>query len=805
MPMILLFGADAPLAPGDWHAGEFVSTARAERTWQAGSFRTYAQGRTGWVTGEFVSVGRGGTAWRTGQFMSRALGVPTGSPLGTPVIVGTPGQGGAPLPGTPVTVIIGGKPVQLEMSCTLGKALKASYEHTGENESATITLRVPRDRVPGNLTLTATLAGQLPFTTKLKVDERQWEEKTEKGVKTTTIRLYNEAAYRANTKPLPELVPWVTHPRIVYGDDKNGPPLRTLDVSDLVKQAASAAGVSFALLGGDIFAGETWLETKRETSTGGRTFADVFGETYGAAGYRLLVRGNLMLGVAPGQGVTTQQPTFTRCELQTVMRRSERGHVPGRIRLTAGDAHIPKPDVTEPEPETPEEQEKQDAALSYIRHTPTETGETISTRYVFRGLIRETQEVEIGRVQVTETVEKEDIDDYSGGDFEIEANSTTNEDGTTTISNYTVTRTFNRVLISDQRTTFQYHPACKEALIRQETTKKSYGYQLGTEVGPRTVVGTMFSGSLTGGDLVGNELETVTQEWYGKPPLAGFQKSRRAESSRLLAVQQENAEASPKDRGPVAAREYTVKIETERYEKIGKLWERAYSTTGGVNTPLFDTDSGEAVRLSLRTGTMQSGSELMENEPPKVTWPEKPGDTDADEEQEDQQAIPELTFPQRQQFSVSGGGFGTVQQSFPMLQNRLKLPMLAALIAHANGPRLRQEITLQRPRMALPGDGTVDGVSLEIDGGKHTMTMTTLSVTAPGVTPIPWPPDTDTASGTVVKVDGQQVTVRVLADVTGDGTPIWRDWHATMPKGVTAKVGDTLDVRTGSNGRLVAL
>lgn len=795
MPMILLFRADAP---GGWHAGEFVSTARAERTWQTGSFRTYAQGRTGWVTGEFVSVGRGGTAWRTGQFTSRALGVPAGSPLA----------------GMPVSPVIGGKPVQLEVSCALGKALKASYEHTGEDESATITLRVPRDRVPGNLTLTASLAGQLPFTTNLKVDERQWEEKTEKGVKTTTIRLYNEAAYLANTKPLPELVPWVKQPRIVYGDDKNGPPLRTLDVSDLVKQAASAAGVSFALLGGDIFAGETWLETKRETSTGGRTFADVFGETYGAAGYRLLVRGNVLCGTPPMQGVTMQEPTFTRCELQTVMRRSERGHVPGRIRLTAGDAHIPKPDVTEPEPETPEEQEEQDAALSYIRHTPTETGETISTRYVFGGLIRQTQEIEIGRVTATETVEVDDIKKYpvtydSGGFisnwsiYQITPNYTKKKDGTLILSNYTVTRTFNRVLISDQRTTFQYHPDCKEALIRQEVTKKSYGYQLGTEVGPRTVVGTMFSGSLTGGDLVGNELETVTQEWYDKPPLAGFQKSRRAESSRLLAVQQEKAEASPKERGPVAAREYTVKIETERYEKIGKLWERAYSTTGGVNTPLFDTESGEAVRLSLRTGTMQSGSELMENEPPKVTWPEKPGDPDADEEQEDQ-AVPELTFPQRQQFSVSGGGFGTVQQSFPMLRNRLKLPMLAALIAHANGPRLRQEITLQRPRMALPGDGAVEGVSLEIDGGKHTMTMTTLSLTAPGVTPTPWPPDNDVASGTVVKVDGQQVTVRVLADVTDDGTPIWQDWPATMPKGVTAKVGDTLDVRTSSTGRLVA-
>ncbi|WP_027459260.1 hypothetical protein [Deinococcus murrayi] len=766
---------------------EFVSTVQLDPQRAAFRFRSYVRPREV-VPVAFGSLVRLRTARVPVRFASYAALRPAG--------------GGALPPGSPVRVIAGQPPQRWAVSCPLGRAVSASYQHDGETETVTLTLK-GRAQPGESLTVFASLGDAPAVARRLTVDPRQYEvTRTREGGVTTTLRAYNAAAERARSYPLPELVEWVRSPRLDYPDDyvvQPGllpasppplPPLRTVGVSDLVRRGFAAAGVAFSLIGPDPFEGETWQEKRRETSTGGRTPADLFGDTYGALGYRLIARGDALYGVPPGGSLTGEGDAFTRCEIESLTERGEGAQVPGRIRLSAAERAVLGPILPRDpgaDPETPEEGEptEEDRQRSWKEVTPTENGFTVSAGYVLGGLLRQEQQVEIGRVEVKETV-----------------------DGRA------ATRVFERVLISDTKTTYAYHPACTEAVVRQQTTKRGFGYTLNTRTRMVNVSGTLFSASLPGGDLVENQTEIITQTWYEDGDLAGYLKSRRTAGKRLVSVEQAGSEDEPQKRGPLQPREYVGQVLGEVYRRIGPVWHRYYATTGGASVPLYDLDSGEAVRLTVRTGAMQTGSEVMRNEPPRVNWPkpqpEEPGPGQEPGSDPDGRRRNEINLPQRAAWRVEGGGTGTVEQTFGMLESAARLPQFAALLAQANGPRVVQEARLSVPRGLLPGSrvsspvsGVVESLSINTEGGAGTATITAAQVTAPALTPIPWPAENDRERGFVAGVNAAQVLVNV-PEIGPDGAVTYRPRVATLLRGFgVPEVGAVVEIATDSAGQSV--
>lgn len=749
MPLIL--GRLPEPTAGDGAVLRHTTQAQARRRVVVLRFAAFVEGRTGYAVQRHTSTVQGQTAWRVQRHTSRALGVQVST-----------GLAGAAQAG--VHLLEGRAAVPIEATCILGKAVKASYEHTGDNETATVTIRGARETVPDTLVLDIIQNGVRGFTASLTVDKSQWEESTQEGVKMTTIRLYNATADTLNSKPLPPLTPWEINPRVQTA--AQGMPLRAVGVNELIYRAANAVGVKLVLMGDQVFADEHWLESRRETTTEGRTLADLLSDTYGAAGCQILIRGAVVYVVPPGERLSDAQLTFTPCELRNFMRRKEGGQLPGRLDLSAADAQVPRLKLGAGEQPAPES----DAAMSFIRRTPTgDGGETITTKYVQGGLLRQTQEVVLGRVEVKETVDDKEQ-----------------------------TRVFDRVLISDVRTDYTYHPTAKEALIGQKTVKRSYGYTLGTKTEIRGVSGVMFAGFLTGGDLVGEEVEQVTQQWYENGPNQGYLRQRIAQGSQIANVQQKDAEEEPDKRGPVLAREYVTKTDYEEYTRFGDLWERSYGTMRGVSVPLFDTSSGEAVRLATRTGSTVRASELMENEPPKVAWPNLAA------QNSDEGATEEMSVPQHSRFVLSGNGTAQVSRTFGMLRNRAKLPLLARWIAQSLAPRLRQEVQLNRAVGYLPGDGNLASLSLEIDTASRTrkISLTTLDFDrVSSVSEVPWPQPFG-LSGVVVSRIGDTVQVQVLSGVSAGGTGTWREVSAYLT-GDPPKRGDSVTVRLDGQGRYV--
>ncbi|EYB67014.1 hypothetical protein DEIPH_ctg052orf0007 [Deinococcus phoenicis] len=798
---------------------EFSSRIRLTPRRTAFVFRSYVRPPEN-VPFAFGSLIRLRTARMAVRFTSYA-GLRPGSSGGSP---------GLP-PGTPVNVIPGAIPKRWELSCPLGRAVRSSYQHDGETETVTLTLKT--DARPGEtLKVFASLGDAPAIARHLTVDRRQYEITRSRTEGTTTvIRAYNAAAERARTFALPELVEWVRSPRLDYPGDyvtQPGllpasppplPPLRRVGVSDLVRRGCAAAGVPFSLIGPDPFAGETWQEKRREYSTGGRTPADLFGDTYGALGYRLIVRGDALYGVPPGESLTGEGDAFTRCEIESLTERGEGAQVPGRIRLSAAERTVlgpvvPRDPDSDPEEAEEGEQTEEDKRRSWKETTPTENGFTVSTGYVWNGLLRQEQQVEIGRVEVTEGVPPDQIDRYGlSGGYRAVPIYAHNEDGSQgALTSYSVTRTFDRVLISDTKTTYSYHPDCPEALVRQQTTKRGFGYTLSTQARMVGVSGTLFSASLPGGDLVENQTEIITQAWYEEGDLAGYLKSRRTAGKRLVSVEQARAEDEPDQRGPLQSREYVTQTLGEVYRKIGPVWHRHYGTTGGATVPLYDLDSQEAVRLTVRTGALQTGSEVMRNEPPRVEWPKRgqtPEEGEGADTDPDGRLRNEISLPQHAAWRVEGGGTGTAEQTFGMLETPTKLPWFAALIAHANGPRVVQEAQLSVPRGLLPGalisspvSGVVESLSISTDGPKGTASLTAAQVTAPPLTDLPWAAENDRERGFVVSVSGAQVMVNV--PYLAGSNVAYHPRLATLLRGFSEpEVGGVVEIATNNAGRSV--
>ncbi len=164
-----------------------------------------------------------------------------------------------------------------------------------------------------------------------------------------------------------------------------------------------------------------------------------------------------------------------------------------------------------------------------------------------------------------------------------------------------------------------YDPDCPDAMIRQRTVKQSFGYSLSTETHGRIFSGPTWGGSYQVGDPLADEEQTVYKTFSPDGSLA----YKNTVTRRLASLEQQGADGPLGDRGPLQAREYLTQTLSEAFQATGSgKWLRIWSLSGDQQLPLYDQETGDAVRLASRGATLNSDQEVLDQAPEQVRCPD---------------------------------------------------------------------------------------------------------------------------------------------------------------------------------------
>ena len=600
----------------------------------------------------------------------------------------------APTIPPPVIVRTGSKGRLTSVSSSKGSVVSAQYSHTGTRESMTMT-------VAGATSPTASLdltvfssndtGGESIFLS-LDCDQFQYEVQTTATGTNTLLKGENKNAARLGIVRLDEMIPWKLNPTPL--PDRRIPcearlPLQETDVPGIVASAFKAAGMILSFIGRDPLEGAKWKEKERDYSTFGKTPDQVFNDAYGQLGYTYIVRGDRAF-TTPQDGFLFIRNVPSRDLRIDRTVRNEAQNTPSLVNVTGADLLINRPSLIALAVDAPDMASLlREVSPDYDWYvtTPTDTGETIKGFRKTAGQMAFTNELVRSSVTVQETV-----------------------DGVLQ------SRTFNGVVTGYSSTSSRYDPDCKDKLTYQQTVKTSYGYALNTTTHSTIFSGPGWGGGYEAGDTLANETQTTYQTYSAE----GYLQSRQTTTVKLASLQQTGADGALASRGPLVAREYTTVILSETYQPLsGGKWLRVWSQSGGQQLPLYDTDSGDAVRLASRGGTLNNGQEQLDQAPSQVTCPDPCG-------------TKKISYPQVERRSMPDGREGAeVSRSLPFVTDRLLLSTYASGIARLLAPSTVTEFTLAgvmdlRPGVMLNGavDGVSEGYSIDAGNGFATVKVT---------------------------------------------------------------------------------
>jgi len=569
-----------------------------------------------------------------------------------------------------------------------GQVVSAQYSHTGTRESLNLTV-LGRVTPQVQLSLTVSDAGSVSVV--LDGDLFQYEPRRTPTGWVTTLHGYNKAASRLGSVRLDELIPWQLSPTPL--PDRRVPCAARLkpqstSVSGIVTEAFKSAGMLLSFPARDPFTGLTFEEGTREYSTLNKTPDQVFADTYGQIGWAYVVRGQIAAALPAGGGYLSG--TVRVDDLADLSQRFEAANTPSLVTATGADLLMDKPDLIQlvssaPDPASLQRELLQEA--EWFVTTATDTGETIKGFRKSLGVIVATAELTRSDVTVQETV-----------DGQLK------------------TRTFSRVVTGFTSTETTYDPSCTDAVIRQTTIKQSFSYTLNTDTHSRVLSGPGFIGGYEVGTPLGDETQTVFQTYSPE----GYLASRTTNTQKLVSVKQENADAAPKDRGEITPNEYLDTVLSETFQPTGGGdWLRLWNLSGAQQVPLYDAESGDAVRLSTKGGAVNGGQETLDSAPPQVRCP-------------DPCAGRKAAYPQVARRSVPDGREGQeVSRSLPFVESGQLLDSFAAGIAESLSPTVGTDATLAsvqdwRPGTTLGGelDGVVESYTLDAAAGMATVKLT---------------------------------------------------------------------------------
>lgn len=597
----------------------------------------------------------------------------------------------------PVVVRRGRPGRAVDLSSNRGQVISADYSHTGTRETLTLTVLGEVAAGSGFVSLTAVeREGQAElgrFSVTLDADPTQYEVRLSSVGKTTLLYAYNRAASRLGSVRLGELIPWKLSPTPL--PDRRVPcaarlPPQTIEVGAVLVAAFAAAGMGLAFSSGNPLAGQRWKEGIRDYSTRGKTPDQVFSETVGQVGYTYVVRGSTAYALLRGEGFPGVQPVRAEDVTGDLTVRGEAANVPSKITATGADLRVPKKDLLELIGDAPDLlnlQRELAKNAEWFETTATADGEVTKGYRKAGGVITQTAERTLSDVTVTGTVDGEQV-----------------------------SRTFSRVATGYTSTDFLYDPFCPDALLVQATTKRSWGYDLGTETHGVFLGGPGFAGYYEGGNLLAEETQRIEQRWSPQ----GYLASRTTTTRKLVSLKQTNAEGAPAERGPLEAHEYATQILSEAWLRVqGGRWQRTWSLSGPQQLPLYDQETGEAVRLGTRGGSSQTGVEVTDAAPPQIRCP-------------DPCAEQVTTYPQVLELTSPTGREGAeMSLNLGMVEDAAVLTTVLQIAARGAGPSVASDGTLShvadwRPGVRLAGalTGIVEAYSLNAQGGQASCKVT---------------------------------------------------------------------------------
>ncbi len=518
-----------------------------------------------------------------------------------------------PQPGDPPTEYLSTGPL-LSTSSTVsglpGRVLTWEYSHTGQYEELTVTvdgrhgLATPTATLQAGATVQFTDGGSVPLDRLPTRTFQQMGQEPEVDVaaNTTTFRFRNSFDHLLRGVRLPELIPWKLHPT---------PPAKGGDCSARLRQRQSVSALGhqvmrnyvdyfFSLDDNPLRDVAEWVEEERDFSTENMTPQGLWDQTYGLLGMVLHVvpfgKGFRLVGRWPQP--VWEKPSSAPSPMWTLGRtdRREMLHTPTRITVRGA------PFVTE---------------LTYGKLMEW-LGDDPAREEISRALGRDSEWFEEPTSADSGVVRRGFL--KSRGQLVAQVEFTTGDvTARETVDGKEVIQPFYGVMLGYKRTETTYDPECADRPILQRTVTHTWAYTPFTQTSTFLVTGPGVYSAAPAGDLTASE-ETTTTFSYSPQ---GWLSSRTTTSRRLASLQQQNAEDEPAKRGRLEAREYVTTVRTESWRPTAAgRWLYDPGTNSQILVPVYDKDSGDAIRTASLTRALPTPPEITDQAPPSYRCPD---------------------------------------------------------------------------------------------------------------------------------------------------------------------------------------
>lgn len=499
--------------------------------------------------------------------------------------------------GLPVQVMPGAPPLRTVQNVTglPGTVMSWSYGHTlgGETFDVTVDGQFGAALPTVNLTARARhgerVVDELPTRAFRQFGQ---EPQVDVGGNRTTFRFALDFTQKLRGARLPELIPWVLNP-----SPPACPPRRQrVQIGPLVQQVMRQyVDPQFALGVPDPLGGAEWVEGLVEYSTDGITAQQLWDDTYGLLGLTLTPRrfgaGQRLVGLYPEPTTPATGPDRIERRWVTLWQDGqERLQTPTRLTLL-GAGRVTDLDAT--------------GLLAWI-------GEDPARAELERELLPNGEWIDPEVREGTATTSRgwRRVNGQVTQELSVTTDDLTVQE---TVDGAARERTFRRVATGYSLTSTTFDPACPTRPLSQRTESRSWAYDVDTITGSFQTLGPGLYYFLTTGNLTGSEVTRVTFEYSPQGHLA---RELRV-TDELGTTEQEGAFDEPGARGAVRARAWTRRTQDTRYSFDGAgRTRRVTTTTRQTLVPLFDVETGDAVRLVSVARTLPQPPEVSDQAPP---------------------------------------------------------------------------------------------------------------------------------------------------------------------------------------------
>ncbi|MBB6016810.1 hypothetical protein ACFP9V_19080 [Deinococcus radiopugnans] len=567
----------------------------------------------------------------------------------------------------PLAVTYGGAATlyHAQLSGLPGPVLSWDYSHTGQDEELTAVVRGLFGTSMPTVILNAeaqsaggsTLA-RLPTRTFQNMGQEPQEDV---GAFRTTFRFKESVATILKRLPLEEMIHWKQNPT----PDPCLNVRQRQNISTLVHEIMRRYG-DFSLEF-DPLAKSFFEEGRKEFSTEGLTPMDVWDATYGLLGMGIYMlpdpQARRFVGRFADPVDTRGGPYISPDWITQLSQGRELLQTPVRLTLTGADQPLPlKPEII----------------LAMLGSDP-------AAAEVARELLPEQEWYDppesAGTARIQRGYKK------SGGQMVSTVEITTDDiEVNETVGDEPFYRLWRGVATGYKRSRTTYDPACPGRPMLEITESKSWAFDAQTVGGSFQVYGPGLYRSLSVGDLVSDET-TVTTYRYSPQ---GYLAAKTTSTRRLASLKQDGAELTPDERGPLEAREYTVTTQTEQWQPIGGgRWLHTPGVSGQTLVPVYDAESGEAIRTASVARASPDAPRITDQAPPSY-------DCNACD-------LKEILDPTGAVFRVGDAGFADAQETqIAFLEPEALIPVGTLLLARDWG-RLITSLSVPLPLGYLPG------------------------------------------------------------------------------------------------------